>query len=210
MSDICTHERFLDDIKNHKMEILLDSGVHRHLKFTNNGSSIYRFDIVTWDGYLAITGDMGCCVFSRLFDMFQFIRTDKDGIDFRYWQEKVVSGRESTERFSYEKLKKLINEYIDSRLDGEGWDEDEIDELKDDIEYELSYYDRNSVRLFDAINEYSYHKNKEYLMSDKPDFEFTNWGEWHGMANTYTFQYIWQCYAIQYAVKEYDKFKENI
>lgn len=29
------------------------------------------------------------------------------------------------------------------------------------------------------------------------------------MVEGYTYQYIWQCYAIAYAVREYDKFKEN-
>jgi len=63
-------DRFLNDIANHSMSIVRDDGVYRHLVFSNNGSSVFRFELITWPGYLAYTGDMGAFVFSRLNDMF--------------------------------------------------------------------------------------------------------------------------------------------
>lgn len=72
----CTEEGFLEDIKNHKLNILKDDGLYRHLVFKRPCTNCCRFDIVTYPGYLVISGDMGCQVFSRLTDMFEFFRTD--------------------------------------------------------------------------------------------------------------------------------------
>ena len=63
---------FLKDVAHHSMVVVRDDGVHRHLIFSNNGSFIYRFEIITWPGYLAYVGDMGSFVFTRIEDMFSF------------------------------------------------------------------------------------------------------------------------------------------
>lgn len=208
----CTKARFLEDIKNHEMEIIKDDKVHRHLRFKRKDSSSYYFDIVTYPNHLVISGDMGSFVSSRLEDMFQFYRTsdndfnkNKNGLSINpsYWNEKIISGQHETEEFNIDRLKKIVNEYIDSRLDGEDWTEYEIDELKDDVLSEINYTDENSVRMFDLINDYNF----EGESGQK--FEFSDWWGWHSMAEVYTFHYIWQCYAIAYAVQEYDKFKQG-
>jgi hypothetical protein len=80
------HLRFLEDIKNHKAVIELDNGLFRSIKCSNNGSSVYAFRIVTWPGHLCIDGDMGCLVFARTRDMFEFFR---GGINHHYWTEKL-------------------------------------------------------------------------------------------------------------------------
>lgn len=49
-----TEEQFLGCVKNHSMEIIKDDDVHRHIKFSNNGSSDYRIDLITWPGCLCI------------------------------------------------------------------------------------------------------------------------------------------------------------
>lgn len=72
-----TVERFLQDVADHKMTVVMDNGVYRHLRFANSDSKLafnQWFDIVTWPGFLAYSGDMGCFVFSRLKDMFEFFR----------------------------------------------------------------------------------------------------------------------------------------
>ena len=57
--DICSRERFAKDTATHAMTILRDDGLYRHLRFKRPNTSSYYFDIITWPGYLAITGDMG-------------------------------------------------------------------------------------------------------------------------------------------------------
>ena len=90
-----TEESFLNDVSKHEMKVLLDNGIYRHLRFKQQGSSNMWFDVVTWPGFLAYTGDMGAFVFARLEDMFEFFRgrpvDDKDKlyINLGYWGEKL-------------------------------------------------------------------------------------------------------------------------
>ncbi len=67
--------RFATNVKDHTIKCLKNDGLYRHYSCTNNGSSIYRFDIITWPGYMAIVGDMGDYVFAREKDMFPFMQT---------------------------------------------------------------------------------------------------------------------------------------
>ena len=66
--------QFAKNTANHNVEIHQDDGLYRHLKCTNNGSQVYRFDLITWPGHLTITGDMGCYTWARVPDMFAFVR----------------------------------------------------------------------------------------------------------------------------------------
>ena len=109
-------ERFMEDTAHHKMEVLIDNGLYRHLKFTNNGSSIYRFDIHTWPGFLCVCGDMGTYVFQRLDDMFEFFRsTDATlRINPHYWAEKCQAhGHEAVERYDLDAFTERINEWME-------------------------------------------------------------------------------------------------
>jgi hypothetical protein len=206
----CTEEVFLDDVKNHKMTILKDDGVYRHLRFKRPDSNTYWFDIVTFPQTLVITGDMGGCMYQRLDDMFQFFRNDnkdKLRINPSYWGEKVVCGKDEITEFSQDELKRVATDYIDSALDGEGWTDDEIEHLKNDISQEIDWCDSNSVRMYDFMEEYEYRK-EETTIWDEPDFIFTDWFESHHHAEVYTFHYIWRSYAIAWAVQQYDLHKE--
>lgn len=65
----------------HQMSVLLDQMApggtgqpHRHLRFAIPGTGFYSFDIVTWPGHLAISGDLESFTFTRLPDMFDFFR----------------------------------------------------------------------------------------------------------------------------------------
>jgi hypothetical protein len=208
----CTEERFLDDVKNHKMTILKDDGLYRHLRFKRPDSSTYWFDIVTFPQSLVITGDMGDMMYQRLEDMFQFFRNsekDRLGINLGYWAEKVVCGKDEISEFSQNELINVALRYIDDHLDGEGWTEDEIQHLKDDVSDEINCCDSNSVRMYDLIDDYKYYK-EETPYWNEPDFIFTDWWECHEQAEVYTFHYVWRSYAIAWAVQQYDLYKENL
>lgn len=75
------HERFAADTSEHRMRILHDDGLYRHLRFSAPGTYIYGFDLITWPGFLAIAGDMGERVFSRISDMFGFFESDTGRIN---------------------------------------------------------------------------------------------------------------------------------
>jgi len=82
---LCNSDQFLADVAGHKMTVLLDNGLHRHLRFRSSKDSWNMwFEIVTWPGCLMLHGDMGSWCFSRLDDMFAFFRSDKMAINAHY------------------------------------------------------------------------------------------------------------------------------
>ncbi|MND11740.1 hypothetical protein D3C87_820610 [compost metagenome] len=84
---------FLRDTTHHTMRVHRDDGLYRHIEFSHGGSSVYRFDLITWPGYLTICGDMGNWTFSRCADMFEFFGGNfEKGINPRYWSEKLQMG----------------------------------------------------------------------------------------------------------------------
>lgn len=82
-----TSSRFLVDTAFHRLEIIRDDGLYRHLRMKQPGTSCYYFDVITWPGYLTVTGDMGTWTFSRIADMFDFFGPWQDGINTGYWSE---------------------------------------------------------------------------------------------------------------------------
>lgn len=110
-------EAFKADIANHKMTILRDDGLYRHLRFirwvtTKDGkqssTSAYWFDLVTWPGALAINGDMGSYMFSRTEDMFGFFRPQLgDNPNPGYWAEKIRAGGD-VRQYSEDRFKRLV------------------------------------------------------------------------------------------------------
>lgn len=90
--------KFLADTEHHEMQICLDHGLYRHLKFACQPApfaypttSNHSFALLTCPGSLAITGDMGTYTFSRLEDMFRFFDSPAGRINPEYWSEKVTS-----------------------------------------------------------------------------------------------------------------------
>lgn len=223
-------DRFIDDTDNHTMEILQDEELYRHLKFTDNGSQCYRFDIHTWPGALCVTGDMGTYVFSRIPDMFEFFRM-KDGnwdnkfvINPGYWGEKlqaVDSGRgrnNSHEEFSEDLFAENVNEeydcfceaYLDDDAEAvvEAYPDDtqtrkqQLESLREALDEEVIAcgYD-GETRAIDAAMNFRWESDDGELKFDMCDF-------WDRSCTDYTFHYIWILYAIVWGIGEYDKAAE--
>jgi len=224
--DGCTEDRFLRDTKDHTMSVIFDDGVNRHISFTNNGSSCYRFDLTTWEGHLCISGDMGTYVFRRLTDMFMFFRTDKNDFNYNkegisinagYWAEKLQSeksyykGMEFSEDMVMKSItdhaKGIAEDYSDEYEDytdqsGDKFDsgEDFINAFTSEVDDHFQYRDMDEVRYVSAVDDFS----SEII----PNLNFTDCWEWLD-AHNYTFHYIWCLYAIAWGVAEYDKSKES-
>lgn len=103
-----------------EMEIVQDEGVHRHIRFRRPGTSLYSFDLTTWPGYLAISGDVEVFVFSRERDMFGFFGGNRKHIDPGYWAEKVRAGRENLTDYSEGLARQLVLEHFTEIVKGEG------------------------------------------------------------------------------------------
>ncbi|MDX3020116.1 hypothetical protein [Streptomyces acidiscabies] len=95
---------FLSETAGHQLVVLHDDGLYRHLRIQKPGTRMWSWDITTWPGHLATSGDIADgYMFAREPDMIQFFaRNDSqnsyycDGapsIDVRYWAGKLNGGR---------------------------------------------------------------------------------------------------------------------
>lgn len=103
---------FLEQTKNHQLTVIHEDGLYRHLRIQAPGTRMWSWDITTWPGYLATSGDIADgFLFTRLDDMINFFSVPtgsreyySDGapsIDVRYWAEKLCGGR-ATEVKTYQ------------------------------------------------------------------------------------------------------------
>lgn len=179
--------RFLNDTLNHKMEVLLDNGLYRHLKFTRGGSSVYRFDLITWPGHLCVCGDMGTFVFMRVDDMFRFFRSDEGKLNINpaYWAEKCQAGKDALEEYRPEIFKQRIEEWMD---DAE-FSREAREAVADEV---LSYADDGEHEAIRAALDFEMEGQQGF-----PDFYECRLRDW-------TFHYLWICYAIVWGIQQYD------
>lgn len=197
-----SEQSFLKDVAAHQMQVIRDDGVHRHIRFKKPATMCSHFDLITWPGYLCYTGDMGTYVFRRLEDMFQFFRTrpSDDGtvlyINACYWAEKIeAADRDGVKEYSAEKFERVLREHLESYIsqNGDEWDDGFADELRQQFESDvLLYADDGEQRAREAAGELQ--DDSEDVFTDMWEYDFTE----------YTYRYIWCCYALSWAVKQYD------
>ncbi|MBN3757158.1 hypothetical protein G3N95_29745 [Paraburkholderia sp. Tr-20389] len=191
------------------MTIHRDDGVDRHITFKTPGTSCYWFEILTWPGALCIRGDCGTYVFSRLTDMFEFFRSDDRGdpqtlyINEGYWREKLQAvnncgyGKGSVVKFSQEDFEQHVMERVEGYLEGYAITDERRAELMERIQDEvLGNSHDGEVRAFDALNEFH-------------DEEFPRLFEdcWEWRCEEYDFSFLWNAYAIAWAIRKYDAAK---
>jgi hypothetical protein len=111
---------FAVDVADHRLIVLLDQGLHRHLVFQSRTSSWRgRFELITAPGSLTITGDRGAHTFRRLTDMFQFFRSNPDRphtINIGYWGEKLPDAGRSVKDYSEQVARQHIKDYLDQAI----------------------------------------------------------------------------------------------
>jgi len=203
-----TQESFLRDVKDHELIIIKDSGIDRHIRLKAHDSMCAYFDLITWKGHLCYTGDMGSYLFSRTEDMFKFFRSDKENEipNFNYWAEKVLASDKNSgiKEYSQEVFEQYIKEWRldhvremfssntgDKQLRRKFWETVQSEILNK--EYEQEYSARQLIEDWNY-----YHKEDQY-----GDFWETDLMDW-------TYRYKWACWAIQWAIREYDKKKESL
>lgn len=195
--EICTKEKFLKDVQNHEMTIVLDQGLHRHIRFQVKNSITMHFDLVTWPGYLCISGDMGTYVFQRIPDMFQFF-TGED-INPHYWSEKVQAEDKQCKivDFDQNKFKTEIMERLDEISDWEEWTWDFKEEVIEEIELLFQHYDGAGDLLKYMLHEFEY-EDFQFGSEDIPD------------GKTLSYHFVWCCRAIQWGIQKYQNSKAGI
>ena len=191
MSRKPTVESFLRDVVHHRMTVLLDDRLHRHLRFAQPRSGNMWFELVTWPGHLCIGGDMGTWVFSRVPDMFTFFRNDKLEINHSYWAEKLQCGRSEAQEFSAEAFGDGLLDQIKNHYGLEG---EKLQAVSDAVRREVLCHDERHDLITAAADFEGPH-----------EFKFDPCELPRGLVWTYRF--TWCLYAIVWGIQQYDEFK---
>ncbi|MDR5887528.1 hypothetical protein [Vreelandella janggokensis] len=194
-------ERFQDTITEHQLTVIHDEGLHRHLRCARPESNDRYFNITTWPGFLCISGDMGCYVFQRIEDMFKFFRDEELRINPGYWQEKLQAGpsiapEEITKEWQPEKFRSEITEWFEVAT--EDWDEEDKAEAWEAVEIEVLGEADNEHTAITAALEFRFN-DEEFFQ----DFWEVDCKKWKG-------HYLWCCYAIVWAIQQYDAAKQAV
>lgn len=113
----------LREVDEHKMTILHEEGMYRHLRFAKPGTRIYSWDLITWPGYLTIQGDIGSgSVFHREEDMLRFFDHGQahGWINPGYWAEKTPDGGRLSREFSSQRFVRWVDTRLDQSMDTSG------------------------------------------------------------------------------------------
>lgn len=200
--------RFLNDVRDHVMEVLRDDGLYRHVRFRKPGTMCMHFDMITWPGYLCYAGDMGTYVFWRLDDMFEFFRSDRAApgrlaINPGYWSEKLqaVDGNRnsgSAKEFSEDRFTRVVREQLVQWWRDRDLDVAQRKQLREEVEDQILSKvgdDHTGSRAMNAAYEFSERiGGRNYQFQDLFDYDFTD----------YTHTFMWCCYALAWGIKTYD------
>lgn len=183
--------RFAENTSEHQMVVLHDDGLYRHVRFKAPGTSFYWFDLVTWPGYLSITGDMGAFTFARVTDMFTFFYGPD--INPGYWGEKVVCGE--VRSYSEDTFREWVNEEIErGREDKPGLDWLDIgNRIEQDVLYEAGYAEGALQAIHDWNDIYGPGKELGFQFYTDEGVDFTD----------FTGRFLWCCHAIQWGIEQY-------
>jgi hypothetical protein len=184
--------RFEEATAEHELTVLKDDGLYRHLRFQKPGTSVYYYDLITWPGYLAITGDAGDYVFSRLSDMFEFFEGDGDRINPHYWSEKLRGGGyDSARRYDANSVRTHVLQWFEDMASD--MDADEAQRLREALD--LGILDRRES----LENEHDAHR----LLRE---FEFNHYrihDSWEWDLREYDERFLWCCWAISRGINRY-------
>lgn len=111
--------QFENETLDHRMTVLHDDGVYRHLRFAKPGTGMWSWSIVTWPGHLAVSGDIGDgWIFERENDMLRFFSRNghQAGINPSYWSEKLPTHlRDAAKHFSAQRFEAAVRADVESR-----------------------------------------------------------------------------------------------
>lgn len=192
-----SYETFIKTVANHKLTIHQDNGLYRHITLKNPRSFNRHFHLTTWPGYLAVSGDMGEWVFSRLSDMFEFHRAEghSNRISYNYWAEKCQAADRRTDIWAYDEelyvqaIRREMANYLSSFT---------LSEAK------IIVKDAELEGLFDAPCNHSdaLHQAMGWTCPVGMDFPFLEF--WENQLHSLTPHFKWICHAIQWGIKQYD------
>jgi hypothetical protein len=196
-------ESFLKDVAEHQLIVIRDDGISRHIRFKKPGTGCMHFDLVTWPGYLAYSGDMGCFVFSRLEDMFKFFRTDRQ---LRDGGEKLnaVDRSDGYKKFSMDAFRAAVKETFDR------YTEMSDSELEDFDDAGRAKLEKDKAELWSTVAQCVYNAEDQFeavsaIRDWHNDDLFADF--WDRDMMEYSHRFMWCCYALAWGIKKYDEAK---
>lgn len=193
-------DQFIKDTRNHQLTIVKDAGVYRHLSCRSpEHDKLYAFEIITVPDLLLFHGDCGTFVFSRLYDMFQFFRSDsvRSDLSLGYWSEKIEAAPGGidvmmySQRLAEDSVQKRFNEWVRTQsLQGS-----ELREAQNELDNGILPYCSSLDDLFSRIG-------LELECGYTFGIEDIQYRTLHPAV-------IWCMYAIVWAIRQYDKAKES-
>lgn len=225
-------ERFARETAEHKMTVLRDDGIYRHLRFIGPKTSAYWFELVTWPNSLAFRGDGDSFIFSRVEDMFMFFRDGaRYGINPHYWGEKITDGRERIEQYSKERFDRVVAEALtEAEADYPGVTKAWAGRIDDEFNTEYEDEARRALDEFRFGTAYKVSCSCSETRGFSEDYEAAIWRKTHvaGLGHTttteagdvfrfydtwewdlrdYHWWFLWVCTAIVWGIGQYDASK---
>lgn len=191
---------FASETAGHELTVLHDDGLYRHLRIAAPGTGIWSWELITWPGYLTITGDIGAgFTFRADNDMAPwFLASQRPNL--RYWAEKLI-GRHHRSAIAFDE--DTLHDTAVSEING----------------WELSDTDREAatVQLDDAWDAAWQHTEHEYrgiideyvfeatitnrTVISGSEFRFPDSSEMAG--ESFTRPYLLACNAILHGLRLY-------
>jgi hypothetical protein len=226
MSDIA--KRFARETANHRMTVLHDDGLYRHLRFQEHvwrpplaepqPTSFYWFELITVPGSLTFRGDGESFVFARLTDMFEFFRGPVGQTNPHYWSEKLTSGHGDRARhYDRDLFKRRVREaFVDEFRGRSAPHELRVALCRDVLSPDEAWSEESAHR---ALAEFSYYADEKdrygrheyidgkytWIPAKRPDFEFSDTWEWD--FRDYDWWFLWSLHAIVWGIAQYDAWK---
>ena len=195
--------RFARETADHRMTVLHDDGLYRHLRFQEHvwrpplidpvPRSFYWFDLITVPGSLIFRGDGESFVFARVEDMFKFFRGPAGRINPGYWSEKLTSARE-VRKYDRDIFEQRVKEaFVDAVRDREA-----PAGLGRAVREQI--LDPDGLFTDGAGTEESAHQIlrdfefKGFCFSDTWEWDFRDYDWW----------FLWSLHAIVWGIAQYD------
>jgi len=188
-----TRDYFRREVVEHEMTIVLDQGLHRHLRFRRPGTGIWAFDIITWPGRLMITGDIADFAFARLPDMFEFFGGDPDRINAHYWGEKLIAPRDCRS-YSEARFRAVVGGLYREAVEDGAIAPDDAEPVWHDLELEVLEYAYARELAMPAAEAFESHS-----------FEFHDVWDWD--VRDFDWHYLLCCWAIVWGIAKYREHK---
>jgi hypothetical protein len=196
--------RFQRETAHHRMTVLHDDGLYRHLHFQQYEwrpplvrpvtSSMYWFDLITVPGALIFRGDGESFVFARDTDMFEFFRGPVGQINASYWAEKLTSHRDGVMRYDVDIYEATVKEaFVDAVRGGDappGLGMAVRRDLLESYDYFTGYED-GARQALDAF--------------EFKGFRFESTYEWN--LRDYDWWFLWALHGIVWGIAQYDAAK---